>query len=75
MRRRRMNEHAPKIVGGLILTGVAILLPEPLGVLVTALGMVTLAVGAIGAGVQAGTREIVEELRRPRKAGDRVTRD
>ena len=74
MRRRRMNEHIPAIVVGLVLVGVSILLPQPLGVIATALGMVSLAIGVIGAGVQAGTREVVEELRLQRIAGERAER-
>ncbi len=68
---KRLSEHAVKIAGGLVLVviGVAVVSIEPsgLGALVlifNIVGGIIALIGAIGAGVRAGNREVVEELRR-----------
>ncbi len=71
-----LSEHAIKIVGGLVLVVIGVVVvnidPSGLGALVVifnVVGGIIALVGAIGAGVRAGNREVIEELRRNRRAG------
>lgn len=66
-----MSEHAAKMLGGLGLVVVGVVLAtidaSGLGALIVILNVVGGAIaliGVVGAGVRAGNREVVEELRR-----------
>lgn len=74
MRNGWMNEHRIRIAFGVffLLLGTILVNVElvPIGILVNLLGAIILLIGVIGAGVQAGNREVLEEVRRVGAAGD-----
>lgn len=63
-----MSEHARKIATGVIVLTLGTFLVNSdaglIGVFVNLVGGIILLVGIVGAGVQAGSREVVAELRR-----------
>lgn len=76
-RGKPLSEQAVKIVGGLVLVFIGVVLvnidPSGLGALVfifNVVGGIIALIGVVGAGVRAGNREVIEELRRSRRTSD-----
>ena len=74
-----MGEHAGKILGGAILVAIGTFFGMAamgeFGIILNLIGGIMLFIGVIGAGVQAGNRELLDEMRRSRAAGQPTSVD